>query len=123
MFKGINLSAPIPNLIGTRSMIRRATMLLEALYHVPRDKWAYAYDKETVHLRLRTKRDDAEAVYVMTGDKYAWDRTFEEIQMKKRLQTTVSIIGKSARGRSSNGYPISFGSNQTVKRFICRKKA
>ncbi|NJJ37587.1 alpha-glycosidase [Paenibacillus apii] len=58
-------------------------MLLEALYHVPRDKWAYAYDKETVHLRLRTKRDDAEAICVMTGDKYAWDRTFEEVPMKK----------------------------------------
>ncbi|MDT3424713.1 glycosidase [Paenibacillus forsythiae] len=58
-------------------------MLQEALYHVPRDKWAYAYDKESVHLRMRTKRDDADAVYVMSGDKYAWDRTFEEIMMEK----------------------------------------
>ncbi|WP_025692910.1 alpha-glycosidase [Paenibacillus zanthoxyli] len=58
-------------------------MLLEALYHVPRDKWAYAYDIESVHLRMRTKRDDADTVYVLTGDKYAWDRTFEEIAMEK----------------------------------------
>lgn len=56
-------------------------MQLEALYHVPRDKWAYAYDEETIHLRMRTKRDDAEAVYVMSGDKYDWEKTLEEVKM------------------------------------------
>lgn len=58
-------------------------MLLEALYHVPRDKWAYAYDSSTIHLRIRTKRDDVEHVYAMTGDKYNWDGTYQEIEMEK----------------------------------------
>lgn len=58
-------------------------MLLEALYHVPRDKWAYAYDSATIHLRIRTKRDDVEHVYAMTGDKYDWDGTYQELEMEK----------------------------------------
>ncbi|AWB44827.1 alpha-glycosidase [Paenibacillus sp. CAA11] len=58
-------------------------MLLEAFYHVPRDKWAYAYDAETIHLRVRTQRDDVEQVFVWTGDKYNWDGTFAEILMEK----------------------------------------
>ncbi|MDQ0087695.1 glycosidase [Paenibacillus anaericanus] len=57
-------------------------MLLEACYHVPRDKWAYAYDVTTIHLRLRTKRDDVEHIFAMTGDKYDWNRTFQEIPME-----------------------------------------
>lgn len=58
-------------------------MLLEALYHVPRDKWAYAYDTYTIHLRIRTKKNDIDSVVAMTGDKYDWDRTYFEITMEK----------------------------------------
>lgn len=58
-------------------------MLLEALYHVPRDKWAYAYDPKTIHLRVRTKRNDVDTVVAMTGDKYDWDSTYFEITMEK----------------------------------------
>lgn len=58
-------------------------MLLEALYHVPRDKWAYAYDVKTIHLRFRTKRDDVAQVHALTGDKYNWEGTFQELPMEK----------------------------------------
>lgn len=58
-------------------------MLLEALYHVPRDKWAYAYNSSTIHLRVRTKRDDVEQVFAMTGDKYDWQTTYQEFAMEK----------------------------------------
>lgn len=58
-------------------------MLLEAMYHVPRDKWAYAYDTKTIHLRVRTKRDDVDCVAALTGDKYDWKHTFYEIMMEK----------------------------------------
>lgn len=53
-------------------------MQLEAFYHVPRDKWAYAYDPETLHLRVRTQRDDVDQVLIWTGDKYNWEGTFQE---------------------------------------------
>ncbi|WP_151736328.1 alpha-glycosidase ['Paenibacillus yunnanensis' Narsing Rao et al. 2020] len=58
-------------------------MLLEAMYHVPRDKWAYAYDNKTIHLRVRTKKDDVDSVVALTGDKYDWKNTSCEIRMDK----------------------------------------
>ncbi|NMO95921.1 alpha-glycosidase [Paenibacillus lemnae] len=58
-------------------------MLLEAIYHVPRDKWAYAYDTSTIHLRVRTQKNNVECVVAMTGDKYDWERTYYEITMEK----------------------------------------
>jgi cyclomaltodextrinase len=50
-------------------------MLRECFYHTSVSNWAYAYDKDTIHLRMRTKRDDVEEVIVVTGDKYDWERT------------------------------------------------
>ena len=50
-------------------------MLLEAVYHRPKMNWSYAYDPETIHLRVRTKRDDVESVYALAADKYAFQET------------------------------------------------
>ncbi len=47
-------------------------MLKEAIYHRPKNNWSYAYDRETVHLRLRTKRGDVAGVSLVYGDKYNW---------------------------------------------------
>ncbi|CAH1211358.1 Cyclomaltodextrinase [Paenibacillus plantiphilus] len=44
-------------------------MLKEAIYHRPKQNWAYGYDNETVHVRIRTKRGDVERVDVIHGDK------------------------------------------------------
>ncbi|OWA35275.1 alpha-glycosidase [Saccharibacillus sp. O16] len=57
-------------------------MLLEAIEHRPKMNWAYTVDKETIHLRLRTKKQDVEQVHVVGGDKYAWDKTKTEIPMR-----------------------------------------
>ncbi|KGE18523.1 alpha-glycosidase [Paenibacillus wynnii] len=56
-------------------------MLLEAVYHRPRLNWSYAYNENTIHLRLRAKKGDLTEVYAWTGDKYAWDTTKELIPM------------------------------------------
>ncbi|WP_310549753.1 alpha-glycosidase [Paenibacillus glufosinatiresistens] len=56
-------------------------MLLEAIYHRPRMNWSYAYDENTIHLRLRSKKGDLTEAYAWAGDKYAWDRTKELIPM------------------------------------------
>ncbi|ASA20098.1 glycoside hydrolase family 13 protein [Paenibacillus donghaensis] len=56
-------------------------MLLEAVYHRPRLNWSYAYDENTIHLRLRAKKGDLTEVYAWAGDKYAWDTTKELIPM------------------------------------------
>lgn len=58
-------------------------MLLEAIYHRPRLNWCYAYDRETVHLRLRSKKNDLTEVFTYAGDKYAWEQEPALIPMKK----------------------------------------
>ncbi|KEQ22149.1 alpha amylase N-terminal ig-like domain-containing protein [Paenibacillus tyrfis] len=58
-------------------------MLRDCFYHVSQSNWAYAHDKHTIHLRVRTKRDDVMDIMAVTGDKYDWDRTYAEYPMKK----------------------------------------
>lgn len=57
-------------------------MLLEAVYHRPKQNWAYAYDGKTLHLRLRTKKDDVATVEAIVGDKYAWEQTITTVPMR-----------------------------------------
>jgi len=47
-------------------------LLKEAIYHRPKQNFAYAYDKETVHIRIRTKKDDLTRVRLQHGDPYYW---------------------------------------------------
>lgn len=47
-------------------------MLKEAIFHRPKNNWSYAYDRSTIHIRLRAKRDDVERVELIHGDKYDW---------------------------------------------------
>lgn len=62
----------------------RATGIhLECLHHVPHSNWAYLYDKDTFHLRVRTKKHDVERVYALSGDKYEWETYHHEHEMRK----------------------------------------
>ena len=47
-------------------------MLKEAIYHRPKNNFAYAYDEKTLHIRLRTKKNDVDAVTLIYGDPYGW---------------------------------------------------
>jgi cyclomaltodextrinase len=58
-------------------------MILEAVYHRPKLNWAYAYDPETLHIRIRTKRDDVDLVTLVHGDKYNWDKYEQKTVMRK----------------------------------------
>ncbi|MFF2885675.1 glycoside hydrolase family 13 protein [Paenibacillus sp. NPDC057967] len=57
-------------------------MLLEAMYHRPKQNWAYAYDGQTIHLRVRSKRNDVTRVEAIVGDKYAWNQTIISVDMR-----------------------------------------
>lgn len=51
-----------------------------ALYHRPESEFAYLYTQDTVHIRLRTKKDDVAKVDLLAGDTYlhyseAWYKT------------------------------------------------
>lgn len=48
-------------------------MLKEAVYHRPKGNFAYAYQEETLHIRLKTKKNDVERVNLIHGDPYKWN--------------------------------------------------
>lgn len=66
---------------------KRVNVLLkEAVYHRPKNQYAYAYDEKTLHIRLRTKKNDVETVSLVHGDPYEWSKdgwTFKQNEMKK----------------------------------------
>lgn len=47
-------------------------LLKEAIYHRPKNNYAYSVDKETLHIRLRTKKNDIEKVNLLHGDPNNW---------------------------------------------------
>lgn len=47
-------------------------MLLEAIYHRPQDQYAYSFDENTLHIQLRTKKNDLNEVECIFGDPYDW---------------------------------------------------
>lgn len=55
-------------------------MLKEAIYHRPKNNFAYAYDQDTLHITLKTKKDDVDSVVLIFGDPYDWKN--EEWQVK-----------------------------------------
>ncbi|CAM4372620.1 alpha-glycosidase [Paenibacillus alkaliterrae] len=56
-------------------------MQLDVMYHRMKQNWSYAYDEKTLHIRLRTKRDDVDTVVLHCGDKYGWDHTNSSVPM------------------------------------------
>ena len=59
-------------------------MLKEAIYHRAGNNYAYAYDEKTLHIRLRTKKGDADSVSLIHGDPYDWT--------KEGWQTSSSLM-------------------------------
>lgn len=49
------------------------TITKEAIYHSPQSNYAYGYDKDTLHLRVRTKKNDIKKAKLRIGDPYIWD--------------------------------------------------
>ncbi|WP_040950192.1 alpha-glycosidase [Gorillibacterium massiliense] len=91
-------------------------MHLEAFYHGQRNNWSYAYDKRTIHLRFRTKRNDVEHVYVAAGDKYDWGRTYREKEMLKTASDALfdywEVAFRPKYKRLTYGFKITAG-NET----------
>jgi glycosidase len=48
-------------------------LLKEAIYHRPKDNYAYACTNGDLHIRIRTKRDDLQSVSLIFGDPYHWE--------------------------------------------------
>lgn len=48
-------------------------MLKEAVFHRPKNNFSYAYDKETLHIRLQTKKNDVARIFLHHKDPFNWD--------------------------------------------------
>ncbi len=48
-------------------------MLLEAVYHRPKDNYAYACTNNELHIQIRTKKNDVSNVTIILGDPYHWE--------------------------------------------------
>lgn len=59
-------------------------MNLEAINHTPKSSDAYAYGENTMHIRLRTAKDDVIAIELVYGIKYDW-MNHKSVSMKKIL--------------------------------------
>lgn len=57
-------------------------MNIHALYHEAKSKYAYAYDENTLHIRLRTAKDDIAAVTMIWGDPFNWRRLTDAEKLK-----------------------------------------
>ncbi|MFC0558848.1 glycoside hydrolase family 13 protein [Halalkalibacter alkalisediminis] len=49
-------------------------MIKEAIYHRPKNEFAYAIDERTIHLRLKTKMNDVDKVTIIFGDPYDYNQ-------------------------------------------------
>ena len=47
-------------------------MNLQAVFHETKSKYAYAFDADTLHIRIRTEKNDVESVTLIGGDPYRW---------------------------------------------------
>ncbi|SHO43372.1 glycoside hydrolase family 13 protein [Anaerocolumna xylanovorans] len=59
-------------------------MNLEAINHTPKSSDAHAYGENTMHIRLRTAKDDALRIELVYGIKYDW-MNYKTVPMKKIL--------------------------------------
>ncbi|WP_350343008.1 glycoside hydrolase family 13 protein [Proteinivorax tanatarense] len=48
-------------------------MIKEAVYHRPKNEYAYAIDEKSVHIKLKTKKNDVQKVTLIFGDPYDFD--------------------------------------------------
>ncbi|MBR7795891.1 alpha-glycosidase [Agaribacter marinus] len=59
----------------------------EAIYHRPKNNFAYAYDCDTLHIFLQTKKSDIQSIDLIHGDPYDW--------IDGQWQTTIKPMEKS----------------------------
>ncbi|MDX8361525.1 alpha-glycosidase [Cytobacillus sp. IB215316] len=68
-------------------------MIIEAIYHRPKDNYAYAYDEKTIHIRLRTKKNNIDNIKLIHGDPYDWkDNNWQTSQTSMKKEGSDSLF-------------------------------
>ncbi|MFV8829029.1 glycoside hydrolase family 13 protein [Alkalihalobacterium sp. APHAB7] len=62
-------------------------MLKAAIYHRPKNEFAYAIDERTLHIRIKTNKNDVHQVFLIYGDPYDYNDEEKGWVSKKRKMT------------------------------------
>ncbi|MFD2924740.1 glycoside hydrolase family 13 protein [Halobacillus naozhouensis] len=62
-------------------------MIKEAIYHRPKNNFAYAYDANTLHIILQTKKNDMDSVSLVFGDPYDWKNEQWQTDTREMLKS------------------------------------
>ena len=65
-----------------------------AIYHRAKTNLAYAYDEKTLHIRLRTAKDDLQSVALYCADPYEWECTDESINKWEWKRVVLPMVKK-----------------------------
>lgn len=90
---------------GDLAMSKQRVITKEAILHIPKSNYSYGYDKDTLHIRVRTKKGEVDSVILRAGDQYVWEQgganggnlnaagsnwsSAENIEMKKEVETEL----------------------------------
>ncbi|GMQ62371.1 glycoside hydrolase family 13 protein [Vallitalea maricola] len=58
-------------------------MNIAAIYHEAKSKYAYAYDKETVHIKIRTGKDEVDEIKLIYGDPFHYGPKEDEVNISE----------------------------------------
>ena len=58
-------------------------MKVEAICHIPKSNYAYAYRENVLHIRIRTAKNDLEEINLIYGNKFDWKNTQHKQKMRK----------------------------------------
>ena len=78
-------------------------MELTAIYHRPESEYAYLYKDKTMHIRIRTKRGDIEAIILHYGDPFIFMEDHYE-ESKEMLKVTSDALFDYWQVEVSVGY-------------------
>ncbi|MGL4672458.1 glycoside hydrolase family 13 protein [Cetobacterium sp.] len=74
----------------------------ESILHIPKSNYAYGYNETTLHMRIRTSRDNVDNITLRIGDPYNWE--------------TGGLDGGNLNGSEASGW--SGGENISMKKEV-----
>ena len=78
-------------------------MELTAIYHRPESEYAYLYKDKTMHIRIRTKKDDIESINLHYGDTFIFLEDHYEA-IKEMVKVTSDVLFDYWQAEVSVGY-------------------
>jgi neopullulanase len=66
-----------------------------AVVHLPSSEYAYCYDRDTLHVKIKTKKNDVQSVMLIIGDPYEYDKESNGIYRWMSKKVKMNIIART----------------------------